>query len=127
MEWKCVKCQNYNDFKNNPRFCQSCNASITETFRPPSGGPPRPGPPSAPAAIIPSFDELPENPRLVRSVSTSISSQKDQETCFAHSAAYLIFHNIYNLDLSEEDVQKYNEHNCNQYLDTTRTEPNVDD
>jgi len=69
--------------------------------------------------------ELPK-PR-VRSMSISVSSQKEQETCFAHSSAYLIFHNIYNIDLSEEDLQKYIEHNCNQYLDTTRDEPNLDD
>ena len=66
-------------------------------------------------------------PRLVRSISISVSSQKHQETCFAHSSAYLIVHNIYNIDLSEEDVQKYIEHNCNQYLDTTKDEPNLDD
>ena len=66
------------------------------------------------------MEELPDTPTLVKSTSSSVSSQKDQETCFAHSATYLIFHNIYNIDLSEEDRQTYMDHNCNQYLDTTR-------
>jgi len=48
------------------------------------------------------------------------SYQGKEPTCFAHSAALLLFHNVYKLSLGEEDKKLYLKNNCNLHLDTTR-------
>ena len=54
-----------------------------------------------------------------RRLSVTQSYQGKQPTCFAHSAALLIFHNLYKLSLNEEDKKLYLKNNCNLHLDTT--------
>ena len=63
------------------------------------------------------FDED-EFPRR-RTLSVSQSYQGPEGTCFAHAASLLIFHNIYQLPLTEEDKKLYLKNNCNLHLDTT--------
>ena len=55
-----------------------------------------------------------------RSLSVSKSYQGAERTCFAHAASLLIFHNIYQLPLTEEDKKMYLKNNCNLHLDTTK-------
>lgn len=57
---------------------------------------------------------------LFRKLSLTYSNQGYEGTCFAHAATLMIFHNMYNLQLREEDKQAYLENNCNLHLDTTR-------
>jgi hypothetical protein len=56
---------------------------------------------------------------LQRTISQSISSQKNEGTCFAHTATFILFHNVYHLDLLPEDIELYESNHCNRYLNTT--------
>ena len=63
-----------------------------------------------------------EEPRtILRTLSLSQSVQGNERTCFAHSAALIIFHNVYDLPLT--DYKLYVENNCNSFLDTTTPLP----
>jgi hypothetical protein len=72
-----------------------------------------------PESLIPYRDKIVTGIRP-RALSISQTRQGRQGTCFAHSASLLIFHNLYNLELTEEDKILYEENKCNIYLDTTR-------
>ncbi len=55
-----------------------------------------------------------------RSLSVSQSYQGRENSCFAHSAALMIFHNIYKLPLTKEEEDIYERNNCNLHLNTTK-------
>ena len=58
---------------------------------------------------------------LLRTLSVSQSVQGAERTCFAHSAALIIFHNVYDVPL--KDIELYAANNCNSYLNTTKPLP----
>lgn len=57
---------------------------------------------------------------MSRRPSNTFSFQHGRMDCFAHAATHIIFHNVYNLRLTEEDRQRYNENQCYLHLDTTK-------
>jgi len=56
---------------------------------------------------------------MARRPSNTFSFQHGRMDCFAHAATHIIFHNVYNLRLTPEDRDRYNENQCYLHLDTT--------
>jgi hypothetical protein len=63
--------------------------------------------------------EPPDPPQLRREPTITYSYQHGKMDCFAHAATHLIFHNMYNIRITEEDKQRYIENRCFEHLDTT--------
>ena len=68
-------------------------------------------------------------PKPVRTLSISQPAQGNQNSCFAHAATLLIFHNMFN-DLLERmtptQITTYEAKDCNSYLNTTNPFPSYE-